>query len=199
MALWTVLDRHWQVNPNAWHDEQVPGLKEALIQESKTHRFTMEDEVAVQATLDTLKHLSAQAAWKEVTAKIPHHAIMARIMKREPTAAEDTLNDLDIGSDLPIFVPTGGRRFVRDPRVRIAVLERAKGHCEFCGILGFTTEAGTPYLEAHHILALSKDGKDRRTNVIALCSLDHRRAHLAPDRNVLNRQMARLVEKKEVK
>lgn len=197
MALWTVVNRDWKINPDAWQDQQVVGLKAALIEESRHHRFTNEDEKAVRASLDMMKGLSAQAAWAEITRRVPHEDIMARLMGREPTVAEDSCNDLDIGSDVPLSMPAGGRRFVRDPRVRFAVLERAEGRCEFCGEPGFISEAGTPYLEAHHILALSQDGQDRRRNVIALCPLDHRRAHLAPDKNALNRRMAMIVHGKE--
>jgi predicted HNH restriction endonuclease len=56
-------------------------------------------------------------------------------------------------------------------------LQRAKGKCEYCGVLGFLKPDGTRYLESHHIIALAKEGADRLTNVVALCPNDHREAH----------------------
>ena len=67
--------------------------------------------------------------------------------------------------------------YARDPKVRDAVLRRAKGQCEYCGQLGFKKPGGTRYLESHHVIALARDGEDRETNVIALCPNDHREAH----------------------
>lgn len=67
--------------------------------------------------------------------------------------------------------------FVRDPRVREAVLKRAGGRCEHCAQLGFRRSDGAVYLETHHIVPLHEGGPDRVGNVIALCPNDHREAH----------------------
>lgn len=197
MALWTVRDARGLINNKAWRTDTVPELREAIIEEASQHRFTQDDEDAIAASMVALSGLGAQKAWERMKQEVPHADMMARIMDREPPTAGDSLNDLDAGSDVPHTVTATGRRFVRDPRVRAQVLARAGGRCEHCGQPGFITDAGTPYLEAHHILALSEDGKDRRANVIALCPLDHRRAHLAPERRALNREMARKVAEKE--
>lgn len=67
--------------------------------------------------------------------------------------------------------------YKRNPEVRAAVLDRAQGVCESCGLSGFTTNGGYQYLETHHIIPLSEGGSDVETNVIALCANDHRMAH----------------------
>ncbi len=67
--------------------------------------------------------------------------------------------------------------YERSPKVREYVLERAKGHCEWCGSKGFTTSKGSTYLETHHIQPLSEEGDDSIFNVIALCPNHHREAH----------------------
>jgi hypothetical protein len=107
------------------------------------------------------------------------------------TSFEDSIDD--IGSDHAqrgIAV----RSFVlRDPTIRRAVKERANGKCEYCGELGFKCEDGTPYLEAHHIIALAGDGKDRMSNVIAVCADDHRQAHFAANREEIERKMHEIV------
>ena len=197
MALWTVRDRDWEINDAAWRTDTVPELREAIIEEARQHRFTADDKAAIIASLPELRGLGAQKAWERMREEVPHNVMMDRLIAREPSTPDDSLNDLDIGSDVPHSVPSSGRRFVRDHRVRAAVLARAGGRCEFCDEPGFRTAAGTVYLEAHHILALSKDGQDRPTNVIALCPLDHRRAHLAEDRKKLEQRMVRIVRDKE--
>ncbi len=87
--------------------------------------------------------------------------------------------------------------YVRNPRVRAAVMLRAGGTCEYCGDQGFTDLGGIPYLECHHIVHLAKDGKDKRTNVIALCPNHHREAHLGKNRVSLEQDMTRIVAQKE--
>lgn len=70
-----------------------------------------------------------------------------------------------------------GSVFVRDHRVREAVLTRACGRCEHCDQPGFRRANGAIYLETHHIVPLHEGGPDRVDNVIALCPNDHREAH----------------------
>lgn len=69
--------------------------------------------------------------------------------------------------------------FVRSAEVRQAVLNRAKGICECCGLSGFTTKSGAIYLETHHVVPLSENGPDTEWNVVAVCPNDHRRAHFS--------------------
>jgi hypothetical protein len=89
------------------------------------------------------------------------------------------------------------RRYPRDPRVRARVLVRAKGSCEFCGVLGFECEDGSRYLQSHHIIKLADDREDRMTNVIALCPNHHREAHYGVSREKLEAKMAQIVRELE--
>ncbi len=88
----------------------------------------------------------------------------------------------DLGSPPPgNFAPErrashGGTGYRRDPEVRDFVIRRAKGVCEYCGSAGFKMADGSPYLEAHHVIALSALGPDTVNNVIALCPSHHREA-----------------------
>ncbi len=75
--------------------------------------------------------------------------------------------------------------YTRDPAVRAYVLHEAKGRCEYCGQLGFLKPNGEPYLEAHHLLALSENGPDTPENVVALCATHHREAHYGLEREKL--------------
>jgi 5-methylcytosine-specific restriction enzyme A len=77
----------------------------------------------------------------------------------------------------PEQVDVHGKAFVRSATVRAAVLARAKGRCEYCGKPGFATTIGEVFLETHHIIPLSKGGKDMISNAAAVCPNHHREAH----------------------
>lgn len=85
--------------------------------------------------------------------------------------------------------------FPRSQQVRAFVLARAGGVCELCGEKGFTTRAGTIYLETHHVVPLSEHGEDSVSNVVAICPNDHRRAHVGEEAsNIQQRLLALLAE-----
>lgn len=84
--------------------------------------------------------------------------------------------DADLGGAAVRREQTGSV-FVRNPKVREAVLKRACGRCEHCDEPGFRRADGAIYLETHHIVPLHEGGPDRVDNVIALCPNDHRKAH----------------------
>ncbi len=67
----------------------------------------------------------------------------------------------------------------RNPDVVAERLYQADGICEHCAnIAPFLRRTdGTPYLEVHHIIALSEDGEDTVENTIALCPNCHRGMH----------------------
>ena len=64
---------------------------------------------------------------------------------------------------------------------------RANGICEGCRKEApFTTTAGVPYLEVHHVRSLSDGGPDDPRYVVAICPTCHRRAHYANDFETFN-------------
>lgn len=65
----------------------------------------------------------------------------------------------------------------RSREVRLYVLRRAEGRCEYCGTEGFAFPDGRIYLETHHIVPLANGGADSVSNVAALCANHHREAH----------------------
>lgn len=69
--------------------------------------------------------------------------------------------------------------FRRNPDVVAETLFRAKGVCECCNKPAPFKRAkdGSPYLEVHHKLRLSKGGEDTVENTIALCPNCHRELH----------------------
>jgi hypothetical protein len=79
-------------------------------------------------------------------------------------------------------------------RVKVFVLKRANGACEFCkSDAPFRNEKGNPYLECHHITELAKEGADHPSHVIAVCPNCHRRAHHGSDRVNVKKRMKRRV------
>jgi len=88
--------------------------------------------------------------------------------------------------------------FLRDPRVRAWVLQRADGWCELCGAPApFLTEHEEPFLETHHLVMLSEGGPDTPNNTAALCPNCHRNLHYGIDRMELRERLARVVTEKE--
>jgi 5-methylcytosine-specific restriction enzyme A len=86
--------------------------------------------------------------------------------------------------------------FVRSSRVRVSVLRRAEGRCEYCGTSGFVTASGSIYLETHHIIPLSENGPDNDENVVALCPNDHRQAHFGTAASQMRAVLAEIVSGK---
>lgn len=95
-----------------------------------------------------------------------------------------------IGADLQVLKHESIRsEFVRSRIVRDVVLQRAQGICELCGEPGFTTKAGSVFLETHHVVPLSEGGADTVNNVAALCPNDHREAHHGARASAIREQL----------
>lgn len=84
-----------------------------------------------------------------------------------------------------VFSGSGGCRittsstFVRSGEVVTETRKRAKGICQFCNQSApFIDIKGTPYLEVHHVIWLSRGGEDSTANTVALCPNCHRRMHI---------------------
>jgi 5-methylcytosine-specific restriction enzyme A len=137
--------------------------------------------------------------------------VMARVLGAIPAADvaagrrgsvtpfESAIDDLGIpprGKAAPEKTATrGGTGYRRDEAVRDYVIRRSRGHCEYCGALGFEMADGSYYVEAHHVIALSAEGPDTVENVIALCPGHHREAHYGKQAEVLERAfLAKLQE-----
>lgn len=78
--------------------------------------------------------------------------------------------------------------FVRDPEVVAWTLVNSKGICEASGEPApFTTSAGIPFLEVHHLRFLAEGGPDTIDNAIACCPNCHKRLHFGADAGRLRR------------
>lgn len=186
LALFRVRDINGKINPEAWLKTE-PDFRDDIIKCAENHKFTDGDFVAIERALVSLKGLGNRRAWAKIRREIPRLQLLKRLTT--PPQIQDAVDDLDIGADSPEKKESSGTRYVRDPRVRKAVIERANGKCEFCGADGFKCADGSKYLETHHIIALANDGEDRITNVIALCANHHREAHFGERRDELEKTM----------
>ena len=80
--------------------------------------------------------------------------------------------------------------YPRSKAVRVAVLARAKGACEWCRGQGFLMDNGSVFLETHHVEPLNEGGVDHVTNVVALCPTHHREAHFGVERATMRTKLA---------
>ena len=69
-------------------------------------------------------------------------------------------------------------QFIRNEYIREYSKVRAVGICELCEMPApFIDIFGVPFLESHHVVLLSKGGKDSIDNVVALCPNCHKKIH----------------------
>ncbi|HEX3857232.1 MAG TPA: HNH endonuclease [Verrucomicrobiae bacterium] len=125
---------------------------------------------------------------------------ISELQKLDNSLQNSAIDDIPvapIGSEVPGKAPTVGSRYQRDDKVRQFIIEQAKGVCEYCGELGFLLPDGNHYLEAHHIIALAKQGPDTIDNVIALCPSDHREAHYGERKVKLENEMIEIIKRRK--
>lgn len=106
---------------------------------------------------------------------------------------DDTLDDLPgvdpaaIGRDGAARTQTTRSAVKRDPKVRAAVIARAKGRCEraSCG----ATRDFAGFLDVHHIFGV--EASDRVYTCVALCPNCHREAHFSQEAERINEELAK--------
>jgi 5-methylcytosine-specific restriction protein A len=87
---------------------------------------------------------------------------------------------------------------LRSETVRQYVLARANGTCESCDKPApFSTIAGAPYLEPHHIRRLTDGGPDDPRAIGAVCPNCHREIHHGTDGQKRNLELQTRVKRKE--
>lgn len=137
------------------------------IQKTTLHRF--------RSVLDAFRlHLSEPKSVLAV--EVQFEAAVAKSLG-DPAAARRLR--LQEAKKTPDTVTATTTVYVRNPDVVAEVLLRADGQCELCkGSAPFNRKAdGSPYLEVHHQVQLSKGGEDTVENAVALCPNCHRREH----------------------
>jgi 5-methylcytosine-specific restriction endonuclease McrA len=187
VALMAVLAESGRVNPEAFATGFDKSQRKAIIERSQLHQFVATDYEAISSGLGALQGQGAVKSWKLIESLYPGNLQYLRLVGDYARPNSNAIDDL--GSDAPTRTKSEVWSYPRDPKVREAVLMRAKGQCEFCEQLGFLKSDGTRYLESHHVIALADEGEDRTTNVIALCPNDHREAHFGKGRQEMEEKM----------
>lgn len=84
--------------------------------------------------------------------------------------------------------------YQRDKEVAEYGIRRANGKCDLCTDLApFLKSDGTPYLEAHHVIWLSRGGEDTIENIVAVCPNCHRKLHVCDNRQDVEKLKKRLI------
>lgn len=107
------------------------------------------------------------------------------------TSEDDIRKTEQFSEDLLQQIVTGNTKrtertvytYTRSAEVVKAVKARAKGICQLCKKAApFLDSKGLPYLEVHHVIWLSRGGKDDTNNAAALCPNCHKKMHIVDDR-----------------
>jgi 5-methylcytosine-specific restriction protein A len=110
---------------------------------------------------------------------------MAELQKRVEQLLKGRL-ERPAGRSMPQRATRESESFFRDPVVKAWVLQEAAGTCEAClQPAPFTSKAGFPFLEVHHLRMLASGGSDTVENAVAVCPNCHRRLHHSGDSNLL--------------
>lgn len=125
--------------------------------------------------------------------------------KRFIAPAGSSINDIyaaEFENNDPEYKKRMAGSYARDPSVRNLVLKRADGECEYGFIRSrgscttFLKGDGKLYLETHHIIKLSEQGRDTPLNVIGLCANHHREAHFGQNWKALQDEFLQIISEK---
>lgn len=85
--------------------------------------------------------------------------------------------------------------YERNAAVAEYVKRKANGICQLCKQPApFIKKDGEPYLEAHHIVWLSRGGEDTIENSVALCPNCHKKMHVIDDINDIDLLKAKVLK-----
>ncbi|MBP1920282.1 HNH endonuclease [Youngiibacter multivorans] len=115
---------------------------------------------------------------------IPEEILEENIRIKEKIAQKLSLKDLKRIAEKNESEIVSSRKvmsnaYIRDAYVAEYAKRKANGVCQLCGHKApFSTSAGVPYLECHHIEWISNGGSDTIENTVALCPNCHRKMHV---------------------
>jgi HNH endonuclease len=122
------------------------------------------------------------------------HVVISLFAKETSTSKFIDQFDLTLIESIVTRTSRQTTSYSRDPEVRAKVLQRAAAICERpqCRKPGFQTSHGI-YLETHHVIPLSDNGRDATDNVVALCANCHRMAHYSLERETIRNELIALL------
>lgn len=109
-----------------------------------------------------------------------YQELQKRREKQARRLSDDELNERATkASSKPGERKVSSRQYERDPHVSESAKRKADGICQLCEeVAPFNSKDGSPYLETHHIIWLSRGGEDSLGNTVALCPNCHRKMHV---------------------
>lgn len=131
---------------------------------------------------------AAYYAWLEtVQAKSPQLELQLPSSSAAPSPPA-------IGNPRPRSILQEVVEYERDQRVVVMARARAGLRCEVLGCMykPFSTTAGEPYFEVHHIRPLHEGGPDTLDNVACICPGHHKEVHFGGRGSLINDQLAGL-------
>ena len=138
-------------------------------------RAVMEDMLPMQGTPRLIDAHSF--VWVIQEERYRHWAPNAEQSTQIEQAAEEYVHSIVSGEAIRRQITSNV--FARSAEVIKETKKRAKGICQFCNQPApFIDKNGNPYLEVHHIVWLSRGGKDSISNTAALCPNCHKRMHI---------------------
>lgn len=184
--------------PTALHQQLATGLLKTRTQGSVSRRMSNISAVMLKAGEPVVSRYRPDFdhVGSGVTTTILRLLGELRASALKPTADRSLLesrsntvlahgpNQRPKGTKRPKKTTTQVSTFVRSVQVVAWVLHEANGYCDGCGLIApFSTAAGRPFLEVHHVLPLADGGPDVVENAVALCPNCHRRLHHSSDRH----------------
>jgi 5-methylcytosine-specific restriction endonuclease McrA len=128
------------------------------------------------------------------------HSKSGRVYQYLDPQAANTINLDDLRARIealqtaPNKIECNTTKFLRSNLVKTFVHLRANGVCESCReVAPFISRNGEPYLEVHHIVALSSGGEDSIRNTAAICPTCHSRITHGVDGAEVNGRLATYV------
>ena len=149
-----------------------------------TNQLSIEDLIK-ESNGTHLKKRSRSGGWSYVYA-LPLLSFEKNVAKSLTDSDEKRNNRLANAHKIPEKIQVISTDFRRNPDVVAAVIKRANGICELCNEAApFLRANGSPYLEVHHWISLSRGGEDTLANAGALCPNCHKRAHFGQDKDFI--------------
>lgn len=119
------------------------------------------------------------------------NCVSEEVIKEDELQKEKEINKMSSSELADLAMKSSGEsktikviseQYTRDLKVKQYTLRRANGKCDLCDKEApFVSNKNEPYLESHHVVPLSKNGKDSIVNTVALCPNCHKEMHYGKD------------------
>ena len=174
-------DSDWEGKDRTWFGARIKAAATALRDARQRGRFLICHKTGENALTIRRIHVPERdsSGQQLVTQSQSDSILEAEIEVSRSLSQAERNKRLGQASKVPERIQVLTVGFRRNADVIVSVLHRANGVCENClNLAPFRRRSdGSPYLEVHHLIALSEGGEDTVENAVALCPNCHRKAH----------------------